>query len=550
MGTGRRGSALGVLWVLVVMLAACQDEGQDFLVGPKLGVSLAELVFDSGEAGEKSFNLVSNTGWTASCTSEGSWCRVEPSSGSGNAVLTVKVQKNSGDTERRATVVFRAGPAGATVDITQAPLLQPRLTRAQFSNDCTSMELWGEPGIQPPLVYASSTGAIDTLCPEGLSGNNAGFRCPLRAEHFVPNTHAAHWTVQDNVGGKSTSPAYAFQTTLTNTESLFPLEHVNPEAVLGRDGMVGRQTMTSAVIDIGSPHASGGCWGGTALRGSIVAGYEHTCALQNNGTVRCWGITKTDGYKTYYGQTDVPAGLRAIAIAAGQWHTCVLQADGRVRCWGRNGSGQATVSEDLRAVAIAAGGWHTCALQVDSTVSCWGSDNHEATTVPEGLRAVAIAAGESHTCALRANGTVSCWGYHTYQQTDDQGDLGAIAIAAGQWHTCALRADSTVHCWGYNGYRQTDVPPGLHAVAIAAGDSHTCALHADGTVSCWGLDSNDQSTVPVGLNDAVAIAAGGHHTCALRADGTVRCWGNNGYGQADNSSGAAVQTTGQLVVQP
>ena len=559
------------LWSFGAFLAmgvACQNEKPSPVFEPKLSANPTELFLDSEEASEKSFNLLSNTSWTASCTSEGSWCSVEPSFGSGDAVLTVKAPRNINHTQRSASVALRAGPVRVTVAITQAPLLlpQPRLNRAQFSNDCTSVELLGEPGIHPPLVYASSTGAMDTLCSGSVNGNSSGFRCPLTENHFVPNTHAAHWTVQNDIGGKSTSPAYAFQTLLTNIMPVLSLERMGPEAVLGRDAMEGRQTMRS--VPIGSPHPAGNCWGKTALRGSLAAGLWHTCVLQTNGKVRCWGITRemADAHGiSYYNQTDVPEDLGpVVAIAAGDALTCALQADGKVRCWGQDGYGQATAPEDLRAVAVTAYGAHACALQANGKVRCWGitsgSGYQGQTDVPANLGpAVAVAAGLLHTCALQADGTVRCWGitsgeYYSGQTDVPPGLNEVIAIAAGAFHTCALLADGTVRCWGLNTNSQATVPDRLSTVvAITADIVHTCVLWENGNVYCWGISSGDayfgQTDVPTNLNTAVAVVAGAFHTCALQADGTVRCWGNDSYGQTAGISGAAVQSIGRLVIQ-
>src|SRR5947207_1471887 len=66
-------------------------------------------------------------------------------------------------------------------------------------------------------------------------------------------------------------------------------------------------------------------------------------------------------------------------LTAGFTHSCQVNDDGTVRCWGRNVSGQlgdgttinrpdpVTVSGLTNAVSIAAGNTHTCALQADGT---------------------------------------------------------------------------------------------------------------------------------------------------------------------------------------
>lgn len=89
--------------------------------------------------------------------------------------------------------------------------------------------------------------------------------------------------------------------------------------------------------------------GGTAVQ--IVAGYVHTCALLEGGAVRCWGQGNTGqlGYGSVFpvGDDETPAcagdvdiGGKAIRLAAGYAHTCALLDTGSVRCWGYNSAGQ------------------------------------------------------------------------------------------------------------------------------------------------------------------------------------------------------------------
>ena len=72
----------------------------------------------------------------------------------------------------------------------------------------------------------------------------------------------------------------------------------------------------------------------------------HTCAVRNDGTVRCWG-NNGSGQLGDTSFTDRPTpvavgGLTtAVAVSAGSTcHTCALLADGTVRCWGDNDYGQ------------------------------------------------------------------------------------------------------------------------------------------------------------------------------------------------------------------
>ena len=298
-------------------------------------------------------------------------------------------------------------------------------------------------------------------------------------------------------------------------------------------------------------------------------------------------------------------------LSSSNAHTCAVLDDGTVRCWGDNTYGQigdGTLTPKLAAVqvsglaniiSVSAGYSHSCALHAYGVVFCWGdntygevgdgtSNNRRLTPVQvKGLDNVtAVAAGQGYTCVLRANGTVWCWGTGVFGELGNgtsgttAGSLTpvqvkttspAIALTAGQFHACALLLDShsgaIVQCWGLNQkgqlgdgtYQLRSVPvtvTGLTDVLdVAAGAQHTCALVVSSGVQCWGTNADGQigtlfsgyvptpvSVVvvpsipaPQLLSNAVAISAGGNHSCAILVDGSIRCWGDDTYGQLGDS---------------
>ncbi|MBW3536082.1 MAG: hypothetical protein KY453_12855, partial [Gemmatimonadetes bacterium] len=79
----------------------------------------------------------------------------------------------------------------------------------------------------------------------------------------------------------------------------------------------------------------------------------HTCALLDDGNVRCWGYgahgrlgyTRTndigdDETPGSVGPVDLGAGRTAVAVSAGGRHTCARLDDGSVRCWGAGFTGR------------------------------------------------------------------------------------------------------------------------------------------------------------------------------------------------------------------
>lgn len=342
---------------------------------------------------------------------------------------------------------------------------------------------------------------------------------------------------------------------------------------------------------------------------SIAAGTAHVCALTSAGGVKCWG-------KNLYGQlgdgsiTDrlTPADVSGLtsgvsAIMAGGNHTCAITNVGSVKCWGYNAQGQlgdGTKTQRLTPVdvsgltsavtAMAAGRRHTCALTSAGSVKCWGfntwgqlgdgSSTSRLTPVDVlGLASgiSAITAGDMYTCALTGAGGAKCWGDNVEGQLGDGSSAvrltavdviglasGTRAITAGYRHACALTSAGGMKCWGSNAYGQlgdgstTSTPSAVNVSgltsdisAITAGFGHTCALTNGGAVTCWGSNSDNQlgdgsnngkrlTAVDVkGLGSGVSqIAAGAMHNCALASGGAVKCWGANIYGQLGDGSTA------------
>jgi alpha-tubulin suppressor-like RCC1 family protein len=96
-----------------------------------------------------------------------------------------------------------------------------------------------------------------------------------------------------------------------------------------------------------------------AVARSIDAGEYHTCAILGeglpfaSGEVRCWGrgdsgqlgypATNTVGLLQHpknYGPVDLGKGRTAVALAAGGFHTCAILDNGKLRCWGQGIYGQ------------------------------------------------------------------------------------------------------------------------------------------------------------------------------------------------------------------
>jgi alpha-tubulin suppressor-like RCC1 family protein len=127
-----------------------------------------------------------------------------------------------------------------------------------------------------------------------------------------------------------------------------------------------------------------------------VAGGGHSCGITVAGLAACWGDNHVGEVGT--GEPGPPvlipnivsSSISFVAISAGTVHTCGIDRDGIVQCWGGNwfgglGDGTSTaantgsergipkpISSSQRFTQIANGGSHSCALATDGRLWCWG----------------------------------------------------------------------------------------------------------------------------------------------------------------------------------
>jgi alpha-tubulin suppressor-like RCC1 family protein len=342
----------------------------------------------------------------------------------------------------------------------------------------------------------------------------------------------------------------------------------------------------------------------------LAAGLDHTCAVSNLGTLKCWGSSASGqlgyGNTNTIGDTETPATVAEVdvggtveQVATGNSHTCALLTSGNVRCWGEGDSGRLGYG-DIDDIGIGspilkenvdvggpvkqltAGALHSCALLETGTLRCWGSGTdgrlgyndtnpvgasntpNQAGDVPVGGLVAQVDAGTSHTCAVLTNNKVRCWGIGSfgrlgYGNTNNVGDNVARTIqGAGDVAVGGLDDQAS---------------------EVVAAGTHTCARLVSGSVRCWGVGTsgrlgyvpptdgivgNDEvpSTQPLldlGVGSAAQLSARVDHTCALVTVpvGGVRCWGEGNSGRLGHDDTTDVQiptsvspvSVGEQVVQ-
>ncbi len=304
------------------------------------------------------------------------------------------------------------------------------------------------------------------------------------------------WEVIDTLQGNATSYDWFLPHTAREGMSL-------KVSAYGKEG-----DFFSVIIPIDLPNNHQVTDNQALLNNQISAGAGHTCVVQTNGTLNCWGASSNGFPKGIFTQ-----------VSAGSSHACGLKIDGTVVCWGDNKYGQITYPKGSF-IQISAGSDHNCGIKTDGTLTCWGRNHKEQIYHPSG-NFTQVSAGWGHTCGIKTDGTTVCWGNNFNGQTDVPS--GAFTqISAGIGHTCGLKTIGKVVCWGYMIDSDVTSPIGTF-VKISAGHSHTCAIKTDDTVVCWGLNDDNQAASPAGT--FTEVSAGWAHTCGIKTDGAILCWG-------------------------
>ena len=179
----------------------------------------------------------------------------------------------------------------------------------------------------------------------------------------------------------------------------------------------------------------------------IVSGNEHSCFLDEQGAIECWGRAGQPQV------TNVPAGVYTEIVGAGD-SNCALKEDGSIQCWGGNNYGEATppLGEFLQ---LSMSAYHGCAVDVYREVHCWGRDDYGEGVPPSGPF-VRVGATNHLTCGLRDDDSMECWGLN------DSGPLGDPP-------------------------QGTYISPGFGGNTF---DTYACGV-SDIGVSCWGTDTGD-----------------------------------------------------------
>jgi len=367
----------------------------------------------------------------------------------------------------------------------------------------------------------------------------------------------------------------------------------------------------------------------------VAGGDYYTCGLYDLGTkteLYCWGHDVA--YALGTGQHPARNAPKVAVsednnkdwryVAGGQDHTCAIDVDQNLYCWGSNAHGkvagppqQTNVNfrfpnlvgqeQGLRFESVSLGWYHSCGIDKTQKLWCWGSSEKgqlglgykgstafktkpfEVTVTGPNKKWMTVAAGAQHTCAITEDELLFCWGANDLGQVEaglesagvpkpqrikDKGAHRFKRVTTGLEHTCAITSgncdanatecddEGTLYCWGGNGYGQlgigqeggqasiTAVEGGFKWRELDAGTYHTCGIaktEDDKGLWCWGSNASLQLQVSgelvpkanapiyVGADrEWTQLTSGVGHFCGLVTDEQgqrLLCAGDNSNGQ-------------------
>lgn len=276
---------------------------------------------------------------------------------------------------------------------------------------------------------------------------------------------------------------------------------------------------------------------------AVAVGLYPNCALTKDGKVMCWGHNWVGSLGIGAGKKGLPTPQWVVdptnadgylnqvtSLSAYHSTTCAVLENGTIKCWGdakppleKVSPLPTTLPSDSygkplsNVLKIALGFNNACVLKKDQTVACknkWQQKfNLESIS-----NATDIAVSAYEACATTKDGSVYCWNAYIVASTPIKISAisGATQLVAGHDFFCARVADLSVKCWGNNDYGQLGYPPfGLpscvaadpygktaHGCADTGGKKLDTALICDayGTIDCkqkWVSSNTDyQITCP------------------------------------------------------
>lgn len=357
------------------------------------------------------------------------------------------------------------------------------------------------------------------------------------------------------------------------------------------------------------------------------------CAYTIAGAIYCWGDNRqgqlgfTRGDKSEPYRVTSPRATGWLNVELGENHSCALQNDGNMFCWGANQALKSLVNNSALIPHYASGqlGSKFVSQTVTATLSYLPFQTTPNIVVSRGLEyastvqenwgltpnwtEMSIFSQGNTVAGLQNDNDTYAWGSNQYSnlgiieslvtncnsptRTEISGPVEVATLESwnqlspSHSHSCARgniqqNGGASLFCWGNNAYGQlgdgtsngcrnkttsnTEVYPEgsttnpAYWVFVSSGANFSCAIDIDNKLQCWGDNSQGQLGVENiasantprqidSADDYFTASAGTTHACAINFTGQLKCWGSNKFGQVGNAS-QTLQATPDLITLP
>jgi hypothetical protein len=238
----------------------------------------------------------------------------------------------------------------------------------------------------------------------------------------------------------------------------------------------------------------------------VAVGYGATCAIQTDGTLKCWGDDSG------WGMLKPPSGTFR-QIDTYDYEACGVKTDDSIVCWGRTTQADTPTPPAGKYRQVSVGFMYACGLTTAGKVACAGIAPQVLAVGP--FRE--IAATQGFVCAIRTDDSLVCWGNDENGVVTNAPTGSFRHVSANRIHACAVRLDGSVSCWGNTDLKS--VPGKFRKL------DRDCGLETDGTITCWrDVDTTTEHTTGSFLE---VTGQGAYAKCAIKSDKTLGCWGSS-----------------------
>ncbi len=284
---------------------------------------------------------------------------------------------------------------------------------------------------------------------------------------------------------------------------------------------------------------------------NISAGYNHSLAVKNDGTLWAWGSNGGGrlGDNTTVSKnipTQIGTDANWVDVEASFSSSYAIKTDGTLWAWGINADGQLGL------------GTTTFSYRVPTQV---GTDTNWQS----------ISSHDDYCIAIKTDGSLWAWGRNNYGQLGDNTttnknapvqigtDTDWQSLSNGQSHSLAIKSNGTLWAWGNNAngalgdgtFVNKSVPVQIGTSnnwqKIDAGFGHSLGVKTDGTLWAWGANSNGEygansstsSSSPIqvgGETNWIDVSASQFFSYAVKSNLSVWSTGINTDGQLGNGT--------------